>query len=101
VSDSEKPFEEDKYIMDEYYSEILNNHHAFLMDDEYKIFFIPGSKGGYIFSYENDKLKLKKSVNEIQIKRALFIDKYLYIITDHNIVVLDENTWERVKELEF
>ncbi|MFH1457418.1 MAG: beta-propeller domain-containing protein [Patescibacteria group bacterium] len=101
VADSENPFEQDKYILDEYYSEILNNHHAFLMDDKHKIFFIPGSQGGYIFSYADNKLKLIKAINEVQAKRALFIDDYLYIITDNNLVVLDENNWERVGKLEF
>ena len=101
VADSENPFEQDKYILDEYYSEALNNHHAFLMDDKHKIFFMPGSQGGYIFSYKNNKLELVKAVSEVQAKRALFINDYLYIITDNNLVVLDENNWERVGELEF
>jgi len=101
VADSENPFEQDKYILDEYYSEALNNHHSFLMDDKHKIFFMPGSQGGYIFSYKNNKLELVKAVSEVQAKRALFINDYLYIITDNNLVVLDENNWERVGELEF
>jgi len=101
VSDPEEPFEEDKYMMDEYYSEALNNHHAFLMDHKFKIFFMPGSKGGYIFSYENNELELKKSIGDVYPKRALFIDDYLYIVTDYSVVVLDENTWDRVKELDF
>jgi inhibitor of cysteine peptidase len=101
VSDPENPFEEDKYMMDEYYSEALNNHHAFLMDHKFKIFFMPGSKGGYIFSYENNELELKKAIGEVYPKRALFIDDYLYIVTDYSVVVLDEKTWERVEELDF
>lgn len=100
IFNPEEPTEEDKYLLDEYYSEALNNHHAFLMDNKFKIFFMPGSKGGYIFSYENNKLELKKSIADVYPKRALFIDDYLYIISDNNLIVLDENTWERVKELD-
>jgi len=101
VADPENPFEQDKYMLDEYYSEALNNHHAFLMDDKHKIFFMPGSKGGYIFLYEGNKLKLERVVAYTYPKRALFINDFLYIITHNNLVVLDENNWERIGELEF
>ncbi len=100
VSSPENPVEADKYLLDEYWSDILSTHHAFLIDKKHKIFFLPGSKGGYIFSYENDDLKLKKTVSNIRAKRAVYIDDYLYIIGDDKIIVLDENTWERIEELE-
>ncbi|MCK4429464.1 MAG: beta-propeller domain-containing protein [Candidatus Aenigmarchaeota archaeon] len=100
VSSPENPTEADKYILDEYWSDILNTHHAFLIDKKHKIFFLPGSKGGYVFSYENDELKLKKTVSNIRAKRAIYIDDYLYIIGEDKLVVLDENTWERVEELD-
>ncbi len=101
VSSPENPVETSKYTLSEYWSDILNTHHAFLIDKKHKIFFLPGSKGGYVFSYENDKLKLEKTVSDIRAKRAVYIDDYLYIVGDDKIVVLDENSWERVKELEF
>jgi len=28
---------------------VLSTHHAFLQDSKHQIFFLPGSKGGYIF----------------------------------------------------
>jgi len=101
VQDPEHPTEKDKYTLDEYWSDILNTHHAFLMDKKHEIFFLPGSKGGYIFSYKGDKLSLVKAVSEIKARRAVYINDYLYIIGDDKIVVLNENNWERVKELEF
>ena len=33
-------------------------------------------------------------------RRAIYIDDYMYVIGDDEIVVLDENTWEKVNELE-
>lgn len=100
VKDPQNPKEQDKYNLDEYWSDILNTHHAFLLDREQKVFFLPGSRGGYIFSYQGNSLKLEKAVSEISARRAVYIDDYMYIIGDDKLVVLDENTWERVKELE-
>ena len=100
VSDPTKPKEALKYTLDEYWSDILNTHHAFLADSKHEIFFLPGSRGGYIFSYAGDKLQLEKAVSDIRARRALYIDDYLYIIGDDEIAVLDENNWERVNELE-
>jgi len=100
VSSASNPKEQDKYILDESWSDILNNHHAFLLDKKHEIFFLPGSKGGYIFSYKNNELSLVKTVSETSVRRAIYIDDYLYIIGDNNIVVLNELNWERVKELE-
>jgi len=98
VSDPGNPKEADKYSLKEYYSEALNNHHAFLLDDKHKVFFMPGAQGGYIFAYE-DGLSLKKAVKEDQIQRAVYINDYMYLIGQEKIVVLDENNWERVGEL--
>lgn len=101
VRSAENPQEVDKYMLDEYWSEALNTSHAFLPDEQRKIFFIPGSKGGYIFSYAGEKLKLVKAFEGVQAKRAVYVNNYLYIITDNGLTVVDENTWERVKDFSF
>jgi uncharacterized secreted protein with C-terminal beta-propeller domain len=101
VQNPQNPLEVDKYDLDEYYSEALSNHHAFLMDYENEIFFMPGSQGGYIFSYTNNTLSLKRVVADIRARRALFIDEYLYIAGDDVIVVLDMKNWEEVNRLSF
>ena len=101
VASTENPRELDKYSLSEYWSDILNTHHAFLLDDKHEIFFLPGSRGGYVFSYNDDELKLVKTVSEITAKRAVYIEDFLYIIGDDKIVVLDENSWERTNEIEF
>ena len=100
VSSPENPKEIDKYILDEYWSEILNTHHAFLLDKKHEIFFLPGSKGGYVFSYKDDKLSLVKAVSQVSTKRAIYIDDYLYIISDREIIVLNELNWEKINEIE-
>lgn len=100
VENPSKPKEADKYELDEYWSDVLNTHHAFLLDDKHEIFFMPGGRGGYIFSYVNDELKLEKAVSDISAKRALYINDYLYVIGENEIVILDEADWEEVNSLD-
>uniref|UniRef100_UPI0025BE766A beta-propeller domain-containing protein n=1 Tax=Ferroglobus sp. TaxID=2614230 RepID=UPI0025BE766A len=99
VSDAENPEEVDKFVLKESWSEVLSNHHAFLLDSKHKVFFLPAGKNGYVFSYEGNKLKLIKAVEAFAV-RAIYIDDYLYIVGD-KIVVFDENSWEKVREFEF
>lgn len=99
VSNPENPIEKSKYILDEYWSEILNTQYAFLQDEKHSVFFLPGSKGAYVFSYKNGELKLTKAVSEIQAKRALYINDYLYIVGNDKIIVLNENDWEKVNQM--
>ena len=100
VSNPDNPTEVSKYSLDEYYTEVESNHHAFLMDAEHKVFFLPGSKGGYIFSYDNDQLTLKMAVADINAQRAIYINDYMYIVGSDKIKVIDENKWEKIKEFE-
>jgi len=100
VASPSNPSEIDKYNLDEYWSDILNTHHAFLLDEKHEIFFLPGGQGGYVFSYKDNKLELKRAVSDIQAKRAIYINDYLYIIGDSKVTVLNELNWEKVNELE-
>ncbi|MCD4760592.1 beta-propeller domain-containing protein [bacterium] len=100
VSNPKEPKEIDKYMLSDYGSEALNNHHAFLMDAKHQIFFLPSYSGGFIFSYANDKLQLVRAVSLQDVKRAVYLDNYLYIIASDYIAVLNENDWEKVNGLE-
>lgn len=101
VSRADRPKELDKYLLDESWSDALQTHHAFLLDKKHEVFFLPGSNGGYVFSYQDDELSLTRAVSDITARRAIFLDDHMYIIGDSGIVVLDEDTWKRVEELEF
>ena len=101
VSDDSNPVELDKYLLDEYWSEVSNNHHAFLQDEKHLVFYIPASKGAYIFSYQGNKLELTKAVEQQQSKRAVFLDDYLYLIGEQNLIVVNESDWQQVNELEY
>ncbi|MCS7093859.1 MAG: beta-propeller domain-containing protein [Candidatus Aenigmarchaeota archaeon] len=100
VSSAENPIEVDNYILEEYWSDVLKTHHAFLLDNKHKIFFLPAGSNGYIFSYQNDKIELKKAIYGIGARRALYIDDYLYVIGDEKIEVFSELNWEKVGEIE-
>ncbi len=102
VSSKNNPKEIDKYTLDEYWSEALNNHKAFTQDALMKVFFLPGSKGGYVFSYDNNQLKLVQTVEDsYAVKRAVYVNNYLYVVSDNGVVVFDEKTWERVNALKY
>ena len=100
VSDSANPQEISKYILAEYGSEALYDHHAFLQDEKHKIFFLPGYKGAYIFSYAGDQLSLAQAIEMPNVKRALYLNDYMYFISSDSLVVVNENDWSRVKELD-
>lgn len=97
VSDASQPQEIAKYSLDEYYTEVNNNHKAFTIDEKYKVFFLPGSKGAYIISYDDDQLSLVHAAQINQVKRAIFINDYFYIIGEKQIKVYDEKTWTEQK----
>jgi len=40
VSDKANPVELDKYLLDEYWTDVSNNYHAFLLDDKHQVFFL-------------------------------------------------------------
>jgi len=101
VSDAANPREISHYNLAENYSEISQTHHAFLEDEKHNAFFLPGGQSGYIFSFENNNLRLVKAVADITARRAVYIDDFLYVLGDDKLVVLDEKNWEKVKELSF
>lgn len=100
VSNAQNPTEVDKYVLNEFWTEVQNNYRAFLADEENKIFFMPSGTSGYIFDYSG-ALELKKVVSDISAKRALYINNFLYVVGDSKIVVLSQDSWEEVSNLEF
>ncbi|EJN58268.1 beta-propeller domain-containing protein [Halogranum rubrum] len=99
VSDPENPTVEDDYVLDERWSAIRESHHAFLIDRKHGVFFLPGQQGGYVFGYD-DGLELQKVVDVQGAQRAIYLNDYLYVFGDSEVVVVDETNWERVTTLE-
>ncbi len=101
VSSASQPEEVSRYMLKEYWSDVLRTHHAFMQDAKHKIFFVPGARGGYIFSYSGNSLEMVRAVSGIRARRALYINSYLYILGDGRIVVLRYSDWKQVAELTF
>lgn len=101
VSDPSSPTEQAKYLLDESWSEVLQTHHAFLLDAQHSIFFLPGSRGGYVFSYADNQLQLTRVVSDIQAQRALYLEDYLYIVGRDKIIILNQQDWTEVNQLVF
>ena len=78
-----------------------SKNHAFLLDSEHKVFFLPGNRGGYVFSYENEEIKLVRAVSDIRARRAVYINDYMYIVGDDKLVVLNENDWTEINSLRY
>jgi inhibitor of cysteine peptidase len=101
VSNPANPQELDKYFLDEYWSEVSSNHHAFLQDPKHLAFFMPAGSKGYIMSYRDRRLSLAKVASEAQPVRALYIDDALYLVGNNKIQVLEEQNWNEIGKLEF
>ncbi len=100
VSNASAPKEVAKYLLKDEWSEVENNHHAFMLDAKNKTFFIPGGKGGYFFNYANNDLKLAAIIAQNSVSRALYIDDYYYLVGNDEIKVIDLKTWKEVKQLD-
>jgi len=94
------PTVEDSLILEDYYSEISSSHHAFQIDTENEVFFLPGSEGGHFFNY-SDGLEHVHEVEMRNVKRGAFVNQNFYVFNDYNASVVDMNEWETVKEIEF
>ena len=100
VTNPAMPVEKSKYSLQESWTDVESNHHAFLKDDRHRVVFLPGRQGGYVLSYDG-QLSLKAAISGFGVVRAVYLDDYFYIIGDSKISVLDENGWATVKDLTF
>lgn len=99
VSSPSSPAELDRLLLEEYWSEILDTHHAFLLDPDHGVFFLPSSGRGYVISYAGSDLEVVREVEKVTARRAVYLDDYLYVISEENLTVLDERIWETVNEI--
>jgi uncharacterized secreted protein with C-terminal beta-propeller domain len=99
VEDSANPKEKAKYILKDSWTEVEGNHHAFLRDADNQLFFMPGGDGGYIFSYANGTLSLAHAIAGYNIRRAVYLDDYFYIVSDEKVLVYRISDWDQVASL--
>lgn len=99
VTDPTNPKEIDKAPLNNYSSEVLSNHRAFMQDAQNQIFFLPGDTSSYIFSYKNNRLVILQTLSQFTAKRAFFINNNLYLVGDSALQILDETTWSKINQI--
>lgn len=95
VSDPSDPVVEESKVLDARWSAVSQSHHAFLMDRKHGVFFLPTGQGGEVFSYEGGMEHVTTIETQGAALRALYLDDYLYVVGEGNVVVVDETDWER------
>lgn len=98
VSEDE-PEIKDEEILEDRYSAVSSNHHAFMIDRRNEVFFLPASTGGYVYSY-SDGLKQVKKVDIQNPERAAYVDETMYVFSDYNATAVDMKDWSTVKEIQ-
>ena len=90
-------------IPDAYWSEAMDNHHAFMVNTDKEFFFLPtdATKGtGYIVSYAGNDLKVIKTLSDLQsVRRAVYSGDTLFAVSDHALRAYSMDTWEEVDSL--
>lgn len=94
-------------------SPVLYDYHAFTIDPEKKLLFIPlarffyriqggwamGGEGIAVIKYSNSSLIVVKIIEHPYASRALYIDDKLYSISPFSVKVLDEDSLEEIKTI--
>jgi inhibitor of cysteine peptidase len=99
VADPARPVEQAKYLLDEYWSEAVDNHRAFLHNRQTNTFFIPGGKGGYFFTWSPEELRLSHALAQTNIRRAVYIDDVWHLGHEQGLLSVQAETWRRVNSL--
>jgi len=101
VSDPSEPTVQDDFILDSRWSAIDDSHHAFLLDRQHGVFFLPTGEGGNVIDYTGGELELETRVDTGSgALRAMYVDDYMYVFGDETLTVVDETTWEQTDRIE-
>ncbi|MFB6142624.1 MAG: beta-propeller domain-containing protein [Halorientalis sp.] len=96
VSDPSAPAVADDFVFDARFSAVAESHHAFLLDREHGVFFLPTNRGGRVVNYTGGDLSLTASVaTGPRARRARYVGDFLYVFAGREVVVVDERTWNR------
>jgi uncharacterized secreted protein with C-terminal beta-propeller domain len=96
ASDPTDPRVEDSTVLPDRWSAVEKSHHAFLLDPRHDVFFLPGSEGGHVYSYD-DGLEKVYTVDVTDPRRAVYVGDHLYVFGSDEVVVVNENNWTEVE----
>ena len=98
VSDPSDPTIDDDQLFGAGWSAISETHHAFLLDRRHEVFFLPTGQGGKVVDYSGGDLSLKTTVDtDGAAMRAMYVDDFMYVFGQDELVVVDERTWNRTR----
>ncbi len=98
VSDPSDPVVDDDYVLNARWSAVDDSHHAFLLDRQHGVFFLPTGTGGKVISYTDGTLSLQTAVDtDGAAHRAMYINDYMYVFGTDEFAVIDETTWNRTR----
>jgi Secreted protein containing C-terminal beta-propeller domain distantly related to WD-40 repeats len=100
VTNFNNPVEMDSYVFNRYsYSAAENDHHAFMWDADKNLLVIPTYEHAYVLSVNDGKISLVlDDVHEkSKVTRTIYINDYFYTFSNHEVHILNQNTWEYVK----
>jgi uncharacterized secreted protein with C-terminal beta-propeller domain len=101
LSSSGRPEKTAEYDINDYWVDFEANAASFAYDAESGLLFIPGARGGHIFSRADGRLDFQKSVGSIAVQRAFFEGSNLYIAGDAGIEIFGGEDFAELNSVEF
>ncbi|MFC7077826.1 beta-propeller domain-containing protein [Haloarcula halophila] len=97
VSDPSNPTIDDQRVLRTHrWSAISQSHHAFTIDRKHGVFFLPAGEDGVVMNYTDGSVSETATIQTNgTVSRARYVEDYLYVFSDDEVVVVDERTWER------
>ncbi len=90
-----------EYSLNDYWADFSAGWRAFARDDAGKMFFLPAAKGGWLFSYAENQLLMKKNIAGINAARAFFDKGNLYLAGDDGVEIFSAGDFSKLKTIKF
>jgi len=101
VSDPHDPVVADDIVLRDHWTAVSQSHHAFLLDERHGVFFLPGSEGGHVVSYDDGGLQEVATVDTSEpALRARYIGDSLYVFAPGEVVVMDQTDWTETERIQ-
>ena len=96
-----RPEKTAEYDLNDYWADFEANAAAFSHDAKNDLFFIPGARGGHIFSRAADQLSFLKTAGTINAERAFFEGRNLYLAGESGIEIFGGDDFAKISSVKF
>jgi len=90
-----------EYDLNDYWIDFEAAYQSFTADNANSRFFLPVSRGGYIFSYAAADLALEEILQSVDASRAGFFGDNLYLAGERGIEFFSAPDWKKIKSIKF